>query len=495
VATPASPAFASAAAIRLERVHAQLAALGFTVPAARTEVMVFADVEQMRPYSPGGETAGFFQQGAETSFIAVAWEAADPYRALAHEAAHQAMASVAARHPPWLREGLAELLSNLEPAEGGLKLGSPIAAHIDAARNGPPRSRLYAQHWMQAHHLVVGRPFEGTLAHRLEALQASEAREIPLPENFPVEILPAAIDSSAVSEVTVRPLASWEWEHRLAELLRARNRAAQAREALLALRARFPEQPEPAESLGALEMDTFQYDLAEQWLAEAARKGSTNPWTHYRYSLLLLRPEAGPEERARRALDHARRASEADPAQPLYWLARAHAEMQVSQWEAARASLAQLKQSARDPLLVEQVRVELEEIERRREQQRRGPPQPAPPERPPAIVAAAPEPPASISPPPAARPARPPAVHPGTLTFWGYLRRVDCGENEKVLTVSNRVFSVRVRERVGARARVYSPPRNWRGIPCTLKNVEVNVIYRPAAQFGPINGDLVALVF
>lgn len=38
-------------------------------------------------------------------------------------------------------------------------------------------------------------------------------------------------------------------------------------------------------------------------------------------------------------------------------------------------------------------------------------------------------------------------------------------------------------------------PRNLRQIPCTLGNVEVNVVYRPLADFGSLNGDLVALVF
>ncbi len=492
VATTTSPIIASAAAARLERVRAHLTALGFTLPPARTEAVVFADLAQMQPYSPNAGSAGFFQQGTETSFIAVTWDSAgDPYRHLAHEMAHQAMTSLAGKHPPWLREGLAELLSNLEPVEGGLKLGSPIAAHLDAAHHGPPRSRVYAQNWMRAHRAVVGRPFAGTLAQRLAALEAPDPADIPLPENWPTEILPVAIDSGATPEASVRPLAPWEWEHRLAEMLRAMNRAAQARETLAALRSRFPERPEPAESLGALDMDAYQYDQAEERLAEAVRLGSTNPWTHYRYSLLLMRPGKAAALAAR----HARRAVELDAAQPLYWLARAHAEMQLSQWEAAGASLGELRRRAADPLLAEQVRVELAEIGRRREQASRPPPEPKPPERPPIIVAEAPPDPPSISPPPPARPRQPAASFPGTLTFWGYLRRVDCGEGEKILTVSNRIFSIRVRERSGSPARLYSPPGKWRQIPCTLRGVEVNAIYRPSAHFGGINGDLVALIF
>jgi len=80
-------------------------------------------------------------------------------------------------------------------------------------------------------------------------------------------------------------------------------------------------------------------------------------------------------------------------------------------------------------------------------------------------------------------------------SFWGYLRRVECLEEGKILTVSNRRLSVRVRERAGQPARLHSPPGKWRAIPCTLKDVEVNLVYRPSPHFGLVNGDLVALIF
>lgn len=264
----------------------------------------------------------------------------------------------------------------------------------------------------------------------------------------------------------------------------------EAREALSGLRTRFPERPEPAESLGALEMDALHYDRAAEWLAEAVRLGSTNAATHYRYSLLLMRPGGAAEAAAR----HARRAVALDPAPPLHWLAQAHAEMQLSQWEAARSSLAQLRERAADPLLEAQVRVELEEIERRREQQLRPPREPEHPAKITVTTITEPPPVPSISPPPAP-PARRPEPHPGTLLFWGYLRRVECGEGEKILTVTSRMFTVRVRERAGQPAKLYYPPGNIRRIPCSLKDVEVNVVYRPLAHFGPINGDLVAVIF
>lgn len=64
-----------------------------------------------------------------------------------------------------------------------------------------------------------------------------------------------------------------------------------------------------------------------------------------------------------------------------------------------------------------------------------------------------------------------------------------------VTTVSNRRFSIRVRERPGSPVKLHSPPRKWQRIPCTLKDIEVNVVYRPAANLDPLNGELVAVVF
>ena len=46
-----------------------------------------------------------------------------------------------------------------------------------------------------------------------------------------------------------------------------------------------------------------------------------------------------------------------------------------------------------------------------------------------------------------------------------------------------------------APAKLYYAPRNLRSIPCSLKNVDVNIVYRPLADFGTLNGDLVAMLF
>jgi tetratricopeptide (TPR) repeat protein len=495
VMTSGPPETAAAATTALERTRAQLEALGFTFSPSRTEVVLFPTREEMEAYAPE-QAVGFFQPGAETSFIVLAWKAAaDPMKSLAHELAHQAMQPVAGRHPHWLREGLAELLSNLETVPGGIKLGVPLAYHVEALHHeqqaraqGSPW--FYARCWLAAHRLVVRRFSSGSLAQRLAALDApGDLPESSLPDRFLAEVLPAASPAIPDALPVVRPLEAWEREHRLAEMWRGSNQTARAREALRALRARFPERSEPAESLGALEMDALQYDRAEPWLAEAVRLGSTDAATHYRYSLLLMRPGRPADLAAR----HASRAVELDPGPPLYWLAKAQAEMQLSRWDEARASLAAMDRRAADPELQERRSVELAEIERRREQELRPPPHPSPPQ---VIVRveARPTPEAPPPGPPATavlprRPVSPAWPPPGTSLFWGRVRGVECAEGLKIITVANSRFAVRVRERPEAPARLVSPPRNMRRIPCSLKDARVAVAYRPD------NSDLVAVLF
>ncbi len=484
-----APAAAPVAARALERLHGELAALGFAVPPDASEVVLFADSTDMQPYAPPGRASGFFQQGTDVSFLAVAWgDSGEPLRALAHELAHRVLQPRLHNRPDWLREGLAELLSNLQPVPGGVMLGIPIASHLADLKSGSDTGFLfYARSWAAAHRLLVGRAGAGDLPRRIDALPAKLEYDPHLPNPVPVEVLPAG--PVPEPEVAVRPLHPWERDHQRAELLRARNLTVQARAALVVLRAQFPERPEPFESLGALEMDLLHYDDAERHLAEAVRRGSVHAATHYRYSLLLMQPGRSAEEAAR----HARRAVELDPAQPLYWLARAHAEMQLDRWEAARASLEQVRSSAADPDLSDQVRLELAEVERRREQAQRPPPV-AEAQR---VTIVPMPPPAPVLPPEAPLPSSEPRRWPplGTVLFLGQIRQVECTAEGKIFTVANPRFTIRVRERRAQAAKVYYAPRHLRNLPCSMKNVGVNVVYRPLARFGPLNGDLVAVLF
>ena len=85
---------------------------------------------------------------------------------------------------------------------------------------------------------------------------------------------------------------------------------------------------------------------------------------------------------------------------------------------------------------------------------------------------------------------------PHTVVVYGWLKAVSCRGAEKVVTVETPRFRVRLREPLGRRATLHSPPKKWRGLPCKTKGYwEVNVAYRPNLKKGDVRGELAAILF
>jgi hypothetical protein len=290
-----------------------------------------------------------------------------------------------------------------------------------------------------------------------------------------------------------------------AEFHRELNHGEQAQSTLEGLERDYPERPEPSESLGALAMARGQYDVAEEKLRAAIRKGSPKPSTHHRYSLMLLRPLEGPAgaetsdataERAATAISHARLARKANPSEPRYLLGEAQALLVAGLWDSAARLLAMLEAF---PGWNEKADVEFAELLRRRQQALRS--------------VAAPDvlggagaahqaawldfsPPKVSKPNPTARVAArfewPPA---GTVLLYGYISGVECREGEKIVRVKTPRFTVELREAAARPAKLYFPPLKWEKLPCGLRGYEVNVAYRPLPPGGAVRGELVAVVF
>ena len=373
-------------------------------------------------------------------------------------------------------------------------------------------------------------------------------RPAPPPSNSPRRFDPA--DAGASTQP--RELAPGELRFVLADLQRETQPPEAVRLELEALKREFPNRPEPSESLGALEMDQHNYDPAEQHLADAVKKGSRNPRTHYRYSLMLMRPQPSPQ-RAALAVKHAQTARQLDPAQPVYLLTEAQARMTAGQWGESAAALARLTQY---PDWESRAQAEFRELQRRQQQQLNrlqrdalpepqwpfaagvvhGTPQPPAatplepassegsawktPSTPDAAVWAGPTPHASETPgrseqvaaarsglfpsftrrpvpkpPPKAKPAQPRWPPPGTILLYGYINGVECRENEKIVTVKTPRHRIRLREPAGAPAKLYSKPKWIKGLECGLRGLEVNVAYKATRGSREVRGTLVAVIF
>ena len=546
------PGLAEAAAAHLETIRHRFESLGFEprqAPSPRIEVILFSAPARMLLHAPphvqgSRESAGFFTPGADRMYMVLAWDApGDPWVALSHEYVHRIFTGQSL--PFWLSEGLAEYLSRApiaarNPAEGPADPAFPLphfaerlaanpwlpwteiwSAERNSAIAGHPNFR--AQSWLLVHLLVSEgldltqldpAKVQATLAEQgLDNLEARlrTALAKPMSNRFlephgdwrptqPLPSNPPRFDpANATTPSRPRELAPGELRFVLADLQRETKPPEAARLKLEALKQQFPNRPEPSESLGALEMDRHHYDQAEQQLAEAVARGSRNPRTHYRYSLMLMRPQPHSNpQRAALAVKHAQLARQFDPVHPVYLLTEAQANMTAELWEESAAALARLTEN---PDWERRAQAEFRELQRRQQQQlsrlqRDVLPEPQWP-----FAAAAPSElfpilsRLSVPKPLPKAPRQPSWPPPGTILLYGYISGVECRENEKIVTVRTRRSRIRLREPAGTPAKLYSKPKWIKGLECGLGGLEVNVAYKPTRGSREVRGTLVAVVF
>ena len=189
VLTNGSEAQARRAAEHIETFHrvlqSALAPLpGLVEGAPPPLVLAFRDAPSFSRFVPlrngePQEVDGVILGGADRTYIAVNLGAEDSDEALAHEYAHFALNPVLPAQPPWLGEGLAELLATASVWPESATLGRASDAHLRRiARDGPmplrdparrrvpvpdvPGSRgnarelFYAQSWALVHWIVAG---------------------------------------------------------------------------------------------------------------------------------------------------------------------------------------------------------------------------------------------------------------------------------------------------------------------------------------------------
>ncbi|HUG82485.1 MAG TPA: hypothetical protein VML01_12530 [Bryobacterales bacterium] len=523
---------AQQAAQHLETAHASLQAIGIAPRPVGHEpipVLLLPTVDDLEtlfasPIVDGGFARGLFQPGEDRPYIVLAWDPPETARiALAHEYVHWIFKDPS--QPLWYREGLAEYLSRSRLTPTGAVFGSPSPRFLEPLQSEPwlPLSKLLAAR--RKRDLITSRTFYGQcwlIAYWLAS--QSEPRKVPRYESFLDRVEnegEAAVETRlrehlaallsgkpSTTAVTFAPpdpaafsqrvLDEWEWPFYLADAWRERSSWDKAAPELQRLGREFPSRPEPRESLGALQMDRGDYEAAEPTLAEAIAKGSLNPRTHHRYSLLLLRPVEGGAAWARRraamSRDQARKALDLQPGEPAYILTEAQALGLLDEWPEAAERLSEL---ASYPEWRERAEKEFDVLLHRRRQYaaKLSRPRLDAPEAARFNLAALAE-----VPPPIAAPLPPPKEPevwppPGTILLYGHIVKIECLGTEKIITVRTPQWRVQLRERADAPAKLLSPPRNMRTLPCEAKGWEVNVVYRPDLKARDVRGELVAVVF
>ena len=363
----AAEALAAAAALaRFDRVLEQLIPQRRADPGDPIVVLAFRDGDAFARFVPRHagaprEVDGFFQGGTARCYIAfnLRAERTDPYDALYHEYAHLALNRFLPAQPAWVAEGLAEMYAAWQPAGGpGGTGGSPQleerarihSARAEEARVGLARpehlgllrargllgvgevlratytsemyvreglsQRFYAQSWLLAHYLVLGRP-RGTeqLQQYLEAITQGTDGIAAFRAAFgedPASLAPrlraymemaalpvasvALADGNAVAGTgpppEVMPVAPAEIESLLADLLLHQDRPREARRHLERALATDPGFVPAREGLAQVALSQARWDEARAQLKAALDREPESPLALHRYADALVKEAA-----------------------------------------------------------------------------------------------------------------------------------------------------------------------------------------------------------
>ena len=338
------PAAARPAAAALARFHRVLEALLPAPPTAAEGplvVLAFTSEDAFRSCVPrhGGEPRavdGFFQGGTARRFIAVNLRAErpDPYDALYHEYTHLALNRSLPAQPAWVSEGLAELYSAWEPAGADARVGLPRPEHLELLRRRgllpiadllradytsdlylrEDRTRLfYAQSWLMAHYVLVGRAggreqlrdYLTAIAQGAEAVAAFRGAFGEEPDSLlprlrsytEAPVLPVArVPLAAGDELDPRdrapevaPPSPGEVDCLIADLLLHQDRPRDARRHLERALAAEPGFTPARDGLAAVALGQARWDEARTQLRAALERAPDDPLALYRYADALVK--------------------------------------------------------------------------------------------------------------------------------------------------------------------------------------------------------------
>jgi tetratricopeptide (TPR) repeat protein len=328
---------AAAALARFHRVLEGLLPAPPEGPGGPLVVLAFTSEGSFRSYVPqhGGEPRsvdGFFQGGTARRFIGVNLrsERPDPYDALYHEYAHLALNRVLPAQPAWVAEGLAEMYSAWEPAGTDARVGLPRPDHLALVRRRglrpipdllradytsdfylrEDRSALfYAQSWLLAHYLMLGRAggresLRDYLAAIMQGADAVAAFRNAFGEEpgslmprlrsymdapaLPVARVPVPADAD-VDAPALTSLSPGEVDGLLADLLLHQDRSREARRHLERSLAADPASVAAREGLAAVAIGEARWDEARVQLRAALDREPDSPLALYRHADALVK--------------------------------------------------------------------------------------------------------------------------------------------------------------------------------------------------------------
>lgn len=329
----------------------------FVAFASRASLARYVPVSYGRPQPIDGVF-----HGGDRPYAALTLGASDAARSLAHEYVHMRLFPALAAQPPWVGEGLAEVLSAWAlRTDGAPVAGLPAPEHLavllerglvplaellavgyasPAYHDAEDRRRLYASAWALTHFLVVGRPegvprlrafLDGVAAGRDGpaafasafglSLAAAEA-ELPGYLASPLPHLPVAADPAALAALgapEAAPAAAAEVERHLGQLAARAGRLVEARKHLEAAVALDPGSVEAHEARVEAAVRSGRHAEAARLLADALRRAGPRPRLLLAEAQMIVeaaqrRGAAPSDEEERRAVALLEQALRGDPA-------------------------------------------------------------------------------------------------------------------------------------------------------------------------------------
>ena len=150
-------------------------------------LIVFASEKEYEPYRLRATSDAYYAGGSGHHYIVMSARSASEFRIAAHEYAHFVLNASGVRLPPWLNEGLAEMLSTVHVSESFCEVGGDLPVHSrllrqrvwmplrellseSPARDGRENAALfYAQSWALAEMLALSPEYGARFAQLMVA--------------------------------------------------------------------------------------------------------------------------------------------------------------------------------------------------------------------------------------------------------------------------------------------------------------------------------------
>ena len=294
-------------------------------PAVR--VMGFRSAAEYDPYRVRQSSNAYYVGSESRDYIVMAGLDSGHFGLAAHEYAHAVLRATGADLPPWLREGLAEVLSTVRISARGSAIGGDLPARLQALKHEGwipladllaanteggfiSPSAFYAKSWEVADLVLLAPDY----APRFPQFVSALARQVPSSEAFAsvygksltaVETdlrrrrrVPIALGNTAPAavEVTASDLPPFRASLFLAEIVTLTGDFSHAESMYRSLEQDAPGDPDVAVGYGALALREGKPDAARQHWKAAIVRGATDAVLCFRYAVLANQAGVPPDE-------------------------------------------------------------------------------------------------------------------------------------------------------------------------------------------------------